>query len=49
MKEIITPFQQEGCNNSWQLYVIQVKERKKVFDYLRSSGIGVNVHYIPVY
>lgn len=49
MKEIITPFQQEGCNNSWHLYVIQVKERKKVFDYLRSSGIGVNVHYIPVY
>lgn len=49
MKEIITPFQQKGCNNSWHLYVIQVKERKKVFDYLRSSGIGVNVHYIPVY
>ncbi|MFA9376884.1 MAG: UDP-4-amino-4,6-dideoxy-N-acetyl-beta-L-altrosamine transaminase [Lachnotalea sp.] len=47
--EIVTPFQQEGCNSSWHLYVIQVVNRKEVFDKLRKSGIGVNVHYIPVY
>ena len=31
--------------------VIRVKncDRKKVFEMLRSAGIGVNVHYIPVY
>jgi UDP-4-amino-4,6-dideoxy-N-acetyl-beta-L-altrosamine transaminase len=47
--EIVTPFQMEGCNNSWHLYIIQVKNRKEVFDKLRKVGIGVNVHYIPVY
>lgn len=48
--EIITPYQLEGCNNSYHLYVIQLKtqDRAKVFDALREAGIGVNVHYIPV-
>lgn len=51
IENIITPKQEEGCNNSWHLYVIQVvnKERKEVFDRLRANNIGVNVHYIPVY
>lgn len=51
IKNIIVPAQSEGCNNSWHLYVIQVlgKERKEVFEALTSKGIGVNVHYIPVY
>jgi len=47
--EIVTPFQMEGCNNSWHLYVIQVDRRKEVFDKLRAAGIGLNVHYVPVY
>lgn len=46
---ITIPHQADGCNNSWHLYVIQVEHRKDVFDKLRASGIGVNVHYIPVY
>lgn len=48
---IVIPNQKEGCNNSYHLYVIQVKnvDRRKVFDRLRDSGIGVNVHYIPIY
>lgn len=48
---IVTPKQAEGCNNSYHLYVIQVlkHDRKEVFDKLREAGIGVNVHYIPVY
>ena len=51
VEQIITPKQEEGCNNSWHLYVIQVtgQERKEVFDQLRAKNIGVNVHYIPVY
>lgn len=50
-KGIVTPYQQDGCSNSWHLYVIQVlsKERKVIFDALREKNIGVNVHYIPVY
>lgn len=49
------PFQKDDRESSWHLYVIQVdeeklgKSRKDVFNYLRSKGIGVQVHYIPVY
>lgn len=46
---IITPYQLEGVNSGWHLYMIQVKHRKEIFDKLRIAGIGVNVHYIPVY
>lgn len=48
---IVIPYQKAGCNNSYHIYVIQVKnvDRTKVFEQLRSAGIGVNVHYIPVY
>lgn len=46
---IVTPKQAEGCNNSYHLYVIQVDNRLDVFNKLRAAGIGVNVHYIPVY
>lgn len=31
------------------LYCIQVKNRRSVFEHLRASGVGVNVHYIPVH
>lgn len=44
------PHQMEGCNNSWHLYVIKLqKSRREVFEELVARGIGVNVHYIPVY
>lgn len=49
IKEITIPYQKQGCNNSWHLYVIQVQERGRIFKQLRNAGIGVNVHYIPVY
>ncbi|MBB5020932.1 UDP-4-amino-4,6-dideoxy-N-acetyl-beta-L-altrosamine transaminase [Desulfurispira natronophila] len=39
---------------SWHLYVAKVQPhkqhiRRKIFEYLRSCAIGVNVHYIPVH
>ena len=48
---IVCPKQVTGCNNSYHLYVIQVPNgrRREIFDKLREAGIGVNVHYIPVY
>lgn len=49
IEAITCPYQEKGCNNSWHLYVIQVQNRKKVFDRLRNAGIQVNVNYIPVY
>ncbi|MDE6025331.1 MAG: UDP-4-amino-4,6-dideoxy-N-acetyl-beta-L-altrosamine transaminase [Lachnospiraceae bacterium] len=49
--DIKIPAQADDCESGWHLYMIQVKRdcRKKIFDGLRKSGIGVNVHYIPVY
>lgn len=48
---IQTPEQMEGCESGWHLYMIQVlkRNRREVFEALRAAGIGVNVHYIPVY
>ncbi|MEG1946226.1 MAG: UDP-4-amino-4,6-dideoxy-N-acetyl-beta-L-altrosamine transaminase [Lachnospiraceae bacterium] len=49
--DIITPHQLADTNSGWHLYIIQVPHhnRKEVFDKLQAAGIGVNVHYIPVY
>lgn len=46
---IVCPVQEEGCNNSWHLYVVQVQNREEVYDKLKKAGIFANVHYIPVY
>jgi UDP-4-amino-4,6-dideoxy-N-acetyl-beta-L-altrosamine transaminase len=44
------PTQQPGAESAWHLYVVRVPERRdEVFAALRSAGIGVNVHYIPVH
>ncbi|MBI5701709.1 UDP-4-amino-4,6-dideoxy-N-acetyl-beta-L-altrosamine transaminase [Candidatus Saganbacteria bacterium] len=44
------PVEKEQVKSSWHLYPIQIKNnRRKVFEDLRSEGIGGNVHYIPVY
>lgn len=45
------PKQSPDCDSGWHLYMIQIikKDRKMVFDKLRKAGVGVNVHYIPVY
>lgn len=49
--EIQTPKQLAGSESGWHLYMIQVlgRDRRQVFEALRAAGIGVNVHYIPVY
>jgi UDP-4-amino-4,6-dideoxy-N-acetyl-beta-L-altrosamine transaminase len=46
-----TPFQFEYSSSAFHLYPIQVDplRRKEIFEDLRSSNIGVNVHYIPVH
>jgi dTDP-4-amino-4,6-dideoxygalactose transaminase len=37
--------------SAWHLYVVQVdqKRRRKIFEMMRQSGIGVQVHHVPVY
>lgn len=48
-------YQQADTNSSWHLYVIRLqlerisKTHRQVFEELRANGIGVQLHYIPVY
>jgi dTDP-4-amino-4,6-dideoxygalactose transaminase len=41
-----------GAQSAWHLYVLRVNDptaRRAFFEGLRGRGIGVQVHYIPVY
>lgn len=52
---VTIPYRHPDAYSALHLYPILIKSkgkkysRKVVFDYLRSKGIGVNVHYIPVH
>ncbi|BDI60603.1 UDP-4-amino-4,6-dideoxy-N-acetyl-beta-L-altrosamine transaminase [Qipengyuania nanhaisediminis] len=48
---VTTPTQHRDAGSAWHLYVIRVPadRHRAVFDHLRASGIGVNLHYMPVY
>lgn len=37
------------AQNAFHLYVIEVEDRKGLYDYLRSKGIFAQVHYVPVH
>lgn len=45
------PTQETDSASSHHLYVVRVSalERRRIFESLRQEGIGVNVHYIPIY
>ena len=52
---LMLPYQLETTASSWHLYIIRLqlselsKSHLEVFNELRSAGIGVNLHYIPVH
>lgn len=52
---VITPWQHPDSYSGLHLYVIRLKPgeigktHREVFEALRAAGIGVNLHYIPVY
>ncbi len=46
------PFVAADVEPAWHLYVIRLPDstsRKRVFDHLQAHGLGVQLHYIPVY
>ena len=46
------PGRRQHVEPGWHLYVVRTHEpelRKPLFDRLRTAGIGVQVHYLPVY
>lgn len=51
---ITLPYQATGQHSALHLYPVLVngdapRDRRSLFDALRTAGIGVNMHYIPVY
>ena len=51
---ILLPKEFPGGHSAWHLYPLRLKgkfagRRKEIFEKLRTAGIGVQVHYIPVY
>ena len=48
LKNIELPYQHPDSKSSWHLFVVKVKNRKKVFNELRRCGVTSQVHYIPV-
>jgi|TARA_R100000049_G_C1948384_1_gene94577 UDP-4-amino-4,6-dideoxy-N-acetyl-beta-L-altrosamine transaminase len=46
------PGKTKRANSSWHLFIIRLNNSAKrltVFEKLRSQGVGVNIHYIPVH
>ena len=49
---LILPVEDKIHFSAWHLYTIRLKNKKRrleVFEKLKKAGIGVQVHYIPVY
>jgi UDP-4-amino-4,6-dideoxy-N-acetyl-beta-L-altrosamine transaminase len=50
-----TPWQHPDTASAWHLYVIRIDRRRAarshraIFETLREAGIGVSLHYVPVY
>lgn len=52
--KLVTPTVMDTVYSAWHLYVVQLRDdaplkRGALFDLLRSDGLGINVHYIPVH
>jgi UDP-4-amino-4,6-dideoxy-N-acetyl-beta-L-altrosamine transaminase len=50
---VVTPWQHQDAYSSFHLYIIRldlsVLNHRELFERFRVNGIGVNLHYIPVY
>ncbi len=50
--EVIAPTCLPEVRHSWHLFAIRLKDKQKrraIFEFLQKNGIGVQVHYLPVY
>lgn len=52
---VLTPWQHKDSYSGFHLYIVRLRlnnieaTHKEVFERLRVNGIGVNLHYIPIY
>jgi dTDP-4-amino-4,6-dideoxygalactose transaminase len=49
--QLILPAEKAYVNSNWHLYPLRVEstQRRGLFEFLRESGFGVQVNYIPAY
>jgi dTDP-4-amino-4,6-dideoxygalactose transaminase len=46
---VLPPAAPSGSVHAYHLFPVRVPRRREVFDAMRSAGIGVQVHYVPIY
>lgn len=51
---VTRPFHAEDTYSAYHLYVVRMKldkstSHRETFEHMKASGIGVNLHYIPIY
>lgn len=46
---IKTPYRADDIQHAFHLYVIQVPDRRRLYDFLRSEGVLAQVHYAPLH
>lgn len=49
MPEVNRQTQPDGFQNAYHLYVIEVEDRKGLYDHLRANNIFAQIHYIPTH
>ena len=49
VSEIKTPYRAKDIFHAFHLYIIQVPDRKGLYDYLHANGIYAQVHYVPLH
>ena len=50
VEEVQTPYVDKNCQHSYHLYVIQVKQRDKLFEFLHKNEVMAGIHYpIPLH
>lgn len=45
----LPPQPPDGFTHAYHLFAVRAPERRRVYDKLRADGIGVQVHYVPIY
>lgn len=49
IKAIKTPKRADDIYHAFHLYIIQVPDRKGLYDYLHENGVYAQVHYVPLH
>ena len=46
---VVPPAAPPGFTHGYHLFAVQVGDRRRVFDAMRTNGVGVQVHYVPIH